>query len=52
MIDPDVAVSSPASRFNSVDFPEPDLPTIDTNCPVLTEKEIPFTAGIWDFPLE
>src|SRR4051812_3690135 len=30
---PEVARSSPPSRFRSVDLPEPDGPTIDTSCP-------------------
>jgi acyl-CoA thioesterase-1 len=39
VISPRVGRSSPASSPNSVDFPDPDSPTIASDCPVRSSKE-------------
>ncbi len=42
--DPDVAMSSPASRCMSVDFPDPEGPMIAVNCPAGKDSVTPASA--------
>ena len=44
MISPFVGFSNPANIFRSVDFPEPDGPTIAQNSPLYIVKSTPFKA--------
>ena len=50
--EPEVGRSSPAIKFSSVDFPEPDCPSKATNSPGSMVSETPSTARIrlrpWD----
>ena len=41
---PLVGISSPATMFSSVDFPQPDAPTMQTNSPSATSRSIPSMA--------
>ena len=43
-ISPFVGFSNPASIFNNVDLPEPEVPTIAQNSPLLIVKLTPFNA--------
>ena len=36
---PEVGLSTPPIKCNSVDLPEPDAPTIATNSPFSTKKD-------------
>ena len=45
-IDPDVGVSSPATRFITVDLPHPEGPTMQTNSPVSISRLTPVTAVV------
>jgi len=47
---PESAVSSPPIRFKSVDFPEPDGPSIVNISPALTSKLTPFNISDCTFP--
>ncbi len=38
-------------RFISVDFPEPDGPTIATNSPGSTARSMPLSASTLTFPV-
>src|SRR5271157_6195599 len=51
MTAPAVGRSSPASRFNRDDFPDPELPSSATKPPAATSREIPSTAQIVVSPM-
>src|SRR4051794_40546965 len=44
---PELGRSRPPSRFNKVDFPDPDLPSSATRSPPATSIEIPRSASTW-----
>ncbi len=46
MTSPVVGEEKPAMRFNSVDFPDPELPTINTNSPFFMENDTSVNALI------
>jgi len=48
---PDDGVSRQPMRFISVDLPDPDGPTIDTNSPSRTSMSIPFRASTFTLPV-
>src|SRR5262245_45886003 len=49
-ISPVVGRSSPAMRFNNVDFPEPDGPMIETTSPLATSRSMSSSAVAFRFP--
>ena len=44
---PELGRSRPPSRFNKVDFPDPDLPRSATRSPPAISIEIPRSASTW-----
>src|SRR3712207_9268618 len=43
---PAVGVSRPAMRFSTVDLPQPEGPTMQTNSPAATSRSAPETASV------